>query len=42
MQNIEVEELGNNNYIVIIDGSMYEIYAPNCETAKQRAMRLHV
>ena len=40
--NIEVEDIGNNKWIVLIDGETYEIYAPNAETAKSRAIEKHI
>ena len=34
----EVEDLGNNQWIVFIEGESFNIYAPNQATAKDRAI----
>ena len=35
----EVEDLGNNNWMVFIEGESFNIHAPNEATAKARAIQ---
>jgi hypothetical protein len=35
----EVEDLGNNKWIVFIEGESFHIYSPNEATAKARAIQ---
>lgn len=38
---ISIVELGNNKYSITIESSTYEVYAPNSDTAINKAMKLH-
>ena len=38
---ISIVELGNNKYSITIEDSTYEVYAPNSDTAINKAMKLH-
>ena len=35
----ETEDLGNNKWIVLIEGESFHIYSPNEKTAKDRAIK---
>ena len=35
----EVEDLGNNKWMVFIEGESFDIFAPNQATAKDRAIK---